>query len=142
MLLERLDQLLAYFSRRVMDVPDGLFDRNTELCLNGVPYETLLGRSSDDPLVRLIARGPAGYRFAAQALLHALEPARATLGEFEVTGESAKGTILLEGALRGETAMLETLLDIDLEVAGATIKRANVRICEEAVSRIREARNA
>ena len=31
-----------------------------------------LDGGADDPLVRLIARGPAGYRFVAKALLHAL----------------------------------------------------------------------
>ena len=34
----RLEQLLAYFNRGVLDVPDGLLDRNAVLMLNGVPY--------------------------------------------------------------------------------------------------------
>ena len=72
-LSDRLDQLIAYFNRRVMDVPDGLFDRNAQFTLNGVAFETLLGRTDDDPLIRMIARGAAGYRFAAKPLLHALE---------------------------------------------------------------------
>lgn len=50
----RVEQLLAYFNRGILDVPDGLFDKNAVLILNGVPYEMRLGRSADDPLVRLI----------------------------------------------------------------------------------------
>lgn len=82
LLLRRVDHLIAYVNRRLLDVPDGLLDRDAHLLLNGVPYETMLGRSADDPLVRLIARGPAGYRFAMTALLRAVEALHLERGPF------------------------------------------------------------
>ena len=63
-LIARLDELIALFNRKSLDLPDGLFDRHTQFLLNGTPFESMLGRSAADPLVLMIARGPAGYRFA------------------------------------------------------------------------------
>ena len=57
-----IDQVIALFNARAMDLPDGFFDRRTQFVLNGAPFETLLGQPPTDPLVLLLARGPAGHR--------------------------------------------------------------------------------
>jgi hypothetical protein len=71
-LIARVDDLVGLFNRKSMDIPGGLFGRRTQFLLNGTAFEAMLGRAADDPLVLMIARGPAGYRFAIKALQHAL----------------------------------------------------------------------
>lgn len=138
----RVEQLVTYFNRGILDVPDGLFDKNAVLILNGVPYEMRLGRSADDPLVRLIARGAAGYRFVAKALLHALEQASASVGTLSAGPEIATGTILLQGWLRGSRDRLEEVLDVSLTLTpGGAIQRVNVVLREEALQALRSARS-
>src|SRR5262245_27108674 len=125
----RLEQLLAYFNRGVLDVPDGLLDRNAVLMLNGVPYETRLGRSPDDPLVRLIARGPAGYRFVAKALLHALERPSAAIGALRVNDASVTGAVLLQGKLRGSAEPFAETVDITMTLtANGSIQQVDVTL--------------
>jgi hypothetical protein len=141
MLAARVEQLLAYFNRGTLDVPDGLFDKNAVLTLNGVPYEMRLGRSADDPLIRLIARGPAGYRFIANALLHALDRASATVGTFDVASDGAAGTILLQGWPRGSTDRFEEVLDFSVTLTpSGSIHSAHVTMPEDALVRLKEAR--
>jgi hypothetical protein len=79
--LERIDQLIALFNKKGMDLPAGLFDRKTQFLLNGSAYETLLGRSPTDPLVLMLARGPSGYRFIVKALQHAVPNAMIERGD-------------------------------------------------------------
>src|SRR5262245_8098693 len=67
-----VDRLIALFNRQSLDLPDGVFTRHTQFRLNGVPFEEMLGRSPDDPLVLMLARGPAGYRVTAKAVPHAV----------------------------------------------------------------------
>src|SRR4029434_2641734 len=73
--LARIDQLIALFNKKGMDLPAGLFDRRTQFLLNGSAYEILLGRSPTDPLILMLARGPSGYRFIVKALQHAVPDA-------------------------------------------------------------------
>ena len=68
---ESLDALVAAFNRGSLDVPARLFTPRTTFALNGRSYESILGGSPDDPLIRLLARGAAGYRTAAKALQYA-----------------------------------------------------------------------
>jgi hypothetical protein len=137
----RVEQLLAYFNRGILDVPDDLFDKNAVLILNGVPYEMRLGRNADDPLVRLIARGAAGYRFIAQALLRALDRASATVGTLGTGSDVASGTILLQGWLRGSNDRLEEVLDISMTLTPrGAIQSVNVSMREETIARLKEAR--
>jgi hypothetical protein len=90
----RIDELVALFNRRSLDLPGGLFDRRTQFLLNGTPFEAMLGRAPDDPLVLMIARGPAGYRFVVKALQHAVPDARIERGDEDReeggTGSSAR----------------------------------------------------
>jgi hypothetical protein len=142
-LLHRLDELIAYFNRRVMDVPDGLFDRNARFTLNGVAFEAILGRGDDDPLIRMIARGAAGYRFAAKPLLHALETVLVSRMEFEEEGTRARGHVALRGMLRGSRTVLDETVSLDLALTGnGSVSRADVLISDTALDKIRAARSS
>ena len=137
----RLDQLIGYFNRHVLDVPDGLIDRNATFSLNGVSYESMLGRSSDDPLVRLITRGPAGYRFVAKSVTHALDGANARGIELDVTANRASGGFVLGGTLRGSGDTFEERLSVDMTLTPAgALASVDVTLSEEAVARVRRAR--
>ena len=71
-----IDEIISLFNARKMDLPDGFFDRKTQFVLNGAPFETLLGQSPTDPLILMLTRGPAGFRFTTKALQHAIPDAR------------------------------------------------------------------
>jgi hypothetical protein len=140
-LQQRLDDLIAYFNRRLMDVPDDLFDRNAQYTLNGQTFESLLGRADDDPLIRMIARGAAGYRFAAKPLLHALETVLVSRMDLHHDAERARAVLALRGTLRGTGAVLDELVTVDLALtATGSVQRADVMIGEGALDRIRSAR--
>jgi hypothetical protein len=140
-LQEQLDDLIACFNRRVMDVPEGFFDRNAQFRLNGQTFEAMLGRSDDDPLIRMIARGAAGYRFAAKPLLHALETVLVSRMDFSTEADSARVVLALRGTLRGSGAVLDEMVTVDLMLTPArTVQRADVMIGERALDRIRAAR--
>jgi hypothetical protein len=141
----RIDQLVALFNRRSLDLPDGLFDRRTQFLLNGTPFEAMLGRSPDDPLILMIARGPAGYRFVIKALQHAVPDARVQRGD-ELPGNGAPDTctvpLWLSGRLRGSNQPIETVLRAGLTIDGGTVTRADVAMDTALVPLLREARLA
>ena len=140
-LVAMLDDLIACFNRRVMDVPEGLFDRNAQFTLNGRTFESMLDRTDDDPLIRMIARGPAGYRFAAKPLLHALETVLVSRMDFEAGAGRARTVLALRGTLRGSGTVLDEMVTIDLTLTpAARVSRADVMIGEGALDRIRSAR--
>jgi hypothetical protein len=138
-----LDQLIAYFNRRVMDVPDGFFDRNARFSLNGVPFEALLGRSDADPLVRMIARGAAGYRFGARPLLHALETA--LVARVSTTAGPGRWTVVLSlrGTLRGSGRVLDDTVEAVFETTDdGVVTAAHVSVPRAALDAIRAARQS
>jgi hypothetical protein len=96
-----VDELITLFNRHSEDLPDGLFDRRTQFLLNGVPYEEMVGRSPSDPLVLMLTRGPAGYRFALKAILHAVPDARLERGEFASTTRSTQPVLACQCWLSG-----------------------------------------
>lgn len=100
-LIAHLRELTAALGKGRLDVPDGLLDKHAAFSVNGTPYETLLGRDPSDPLIRLIARGPAGYRFAAQALIRALGMPVVTIDRVDEAVPGFEITATLSGALRG-----------------------------------------
>ena len=143
-LIQRLDELVALFNRRSMDLPDGLFERRTQFLLNGTAFEAMLGRAPDDPLVLMIARGPAGYRFAIKALQHALPDARVQRGDIEdavAPDEAFAVSLSLSGHVRGLGQSLESVgrARVTLGTAGA-VTRADVVIDPGVVAVLREAR--
>lgn len=141
-LLAALDELIACLNRRIMDVPDGLFGRDTQFTLNGRSFESILGRGDDDPLVRMIARGAAGYRFAAKPLLHALDTVLASRVDFTEHAGHVRVVLALRGTLRGSRAVLDEVLIADLALTTTgVVSRADVMIDNTALDRIRAARS-
>ena len=137
----RIDQLLAYFNRHVLDVPDGLIDRNTSYRLNGVPYEELLGRDASDPLVRLITRDAAGYRFAVKALLHAVPDASLTRLDLSLSSGSGTATVAMRGMLRGTAGQIDERIQIEFRTtASETLDWVDVLVPEAVLERLRLAR--
>ena len=140
----RLDELIALFNRRSDDLPHGLFNRNTQFVLNDIPFEARLGRSPTDPLVLMLARGPAGYRFAVKAVQHAIPDGRLQRGELSAQDVGADiivtGQAWLSGHLRGTGDAAEILIDVELHLHGETVTRAAVRVDETALGRLRTAR--
>ena len=142
-LTPRLDQLIALFNARSMDLPDGLFDRKTQFLLNGVSFESLLDRSPDDVLVRMLVRGPAGYRFAAKALQHAMPDAALERGD---TGSAADPLevsveVWLSGHLRGSGDRFDTVVTIRARLGEAGwIETADAAIEPTGLGRLRAAR--
>lgn len=140
-----VDAVLTLFNRRSLDLPDGFFDRRTQFVLNGVAYEETLGRSPSDPLVLMIARGPAGYRFICKALQHAVPDAtleRGELGAAEEGGRAiVRGRCWLSGHLRGTVERCDTVVDVALHLhPDLTVVRAEAHVEEAVLSRLREAR--
>ena len=138
---DQLDNLIACFNRRVMDVPDGFFDRNAQFTLNGRTFESMLGRTDDDALIRMIVRGAAGYRFAVKPLLHALETALVSRLEFSLESDRGRVVLALRGTLRGSGTVLDELVTVDMALTPTgAVGRADVRIADAALDRIRSAR--
>ena len=142
-LIARVTELVALFNRKSLDLPDGLFDRQTQFLLNGTPFEAMLGRSPSDPLVLMIARGPAGYRFAIKALQHAIPDARVELGAVGDAGEPEASVmpLWLSGQLRGTGSMVNVVVRVSVgATAAGTVTRADARIDPAVLEPIREAR--
>ena len=142
-LIAHVTDLVALFNRKSLDLPDGLFDRQTQFLLNGTPFEAMLGRSPSDPLVLMIARGPAGYRFAIKALQHAIPDARVEIGEVEDTGqaEACVVPLWLSGQLRGTGSAVDVVVRVSVGATDAgTVTRADALIDPAMLEPIREAR--
>ena len=129
----QIDQLIALFNAKAMDLPDGLFDRKTQFVLNGAPFETLLGQPPNDPLVLMLTRGPAGYRFMTKALQHALPDAKVERGE--------QMNFWLSGHLRGTGEAMNTVIGVVLKFAPAGwLAVAEATIEADALDKLRAAR--
>jgi hypothetical protein len=139
-----VDQLIDLFNRRSLDLPDGYFTRHTQFLLNGVPFEAMLGRSSDDPLILMLTRGPAGYRFTAKAVQHAVPDATLQRGDIDETiseeGHVVRVQCWLSGHMRGIGEPVEVLAGVEIDFRGRTIVRVSATLDAVAVARIQEAR--
>jgi hypothetical protein len=138
-----VDQLIDLFNRRSPDLPDGYFTRHTQFSLNEVPFEEMLGRSPTDPLVLMLTRGAAGYRFTAKALQHAIPDATLQRGELHEIDEQdtriVRGQCWVSGRLRtGEP--IELLVDVELRFRGSVVERANVAVDQAQLARLHAAR--
>ena len=124
-LVAAIDRVIAYFNARRLDLPDGFFDRRTQFVINGAPFETLLGQSPNDPLILMLARGPAGFRFTTKALQHAIPDARIERGEVITDGDPFKVSVRLwlSGNLRGTAEALNTVAVCDAEAGRRRSRR-------------------
>ena len=92
----------------------------------------------------MIARGPAGYRFAIKALQHALPDARVRRGEIEdaaAPDEAFVVSLWLSGHVRGEGQPLETVarVRVALGPTGA-VAHADAAVDPAVVDILRQAR--
>jgi hypothetical protein len=139
-----VDQLIDLFNRRSMDLPDGLLTKGTQFVLNGLSFEERLGRSPMDPLVRMLARGPAGYRFAAKALQHALPDAAIQRGDLE-EHESGGARLLhgqcwISGHYRGTGEEANLLVAFELTVRAGVVERLSASLDEGPLATLQAAR--
>ena len=139
-----IDQLITLFNQGSLDLPDGYFTRHTQFRLNGVPFEEMLGRSSQDPLVLMITRGAAGYRFTAKAVQHAVPDAKLVRGEVQEALDGAvrvvSGQCWLSGHYRGTGEPVELLVDVEMRFEHGTIANANVKIDPALLQQLQNAR--
>lgn len=142
-LIDHVDQVIAYFNTRRMDLPDGFFDRKTQFLINGATFESLLSGTPNDPLVMMLARGPAGYRFTAKALQHAVPDAKIERGDLLTDGDPFKieTKLWLSGKLRGSGEPLNALVNVMLRLTPAgSIASAEAAVDAASLEKIREAR--
>jgi hypothetical protein len=142
----RLHALARFFSQGRLDVPDHLFDRHCTFRLNGQAAEDLIGSSPHDPLVRLLARGPGGYRLVAQQILYAVPGATVAFEDVLVAGES-RGLLTAVLRLVGQPRDGSPAFDVGIDVAlifdaQHLVVEAGVQVGEEVVRRIRAAQQA
>jgi hypothetical protein len=138
-----IDRVIEDFNARRLDLPDGFFDRKTQFVINGAPFETLLGQSPTDPLILMLARGPAGYRFTVKALQHAVPNAKIDRGEISTDGDPFKlmSKLWLSGTLRGSGEALNTVIDVTLRLSAAgPVAVAEASVDPPALDKIRQAR--
>jgi hypothetical protein len=144
-----IDRIVRDFNTRKLDLPDGFFDRRTQFVINGAPFETLLGRSPSDPLILMLARGPAGYRFTVKALQHAIPDAstRRTPSSAESVSLSASAPnevvfqLHLSGKLRGSGEAVDIVVPITLKLGAAgTVEVAEATVDATVLDKIRQAR--
>ena len=114
-----IDRVIEYFNARKLDLPDGLFDRKTQFVINGAPFETLLGQPPNDPLVLMLTRGPAGFRFTTKTLQHALPDAKIERGDIEDGGPVVVVKLWLAGTLRGSGGKVNSVVSVALRMAPA-----------------------
>lgn len=155
-LIAAIDQIIAFFNSRRMDLPDGFFDRKAQFVINGAPFETLLGQPPDSPLILMLSRGPAGFRFTAKALQHALPDARIERGpstppirHVETASPKAGGVsdmafqLVLSGTLRDSGESVNTVIDVALRLTAAdTVEIAEATMDESTLEKIRRARRS
>ncbi len=143
-LADRLALLAQAFNEQRLDVPSGLLDRACVFRLNGVAYEDTMGRPVSDPIVRLVARGPAGYRFLAQALRYAIPDARVLIEDVvpaDAGGRLASATVAVEGTPRGSSAPWRAGVAVALVIGAEGLVQELAAMMEERhVEAIREAR--
>jgi hypothetical protein len=136
-----IDQVIAYFNTRKLDLPVGLFDRKTQFVINGAPFETLLGQPPNDPLVLMLTRGPAGFRFTSKTLQHAMPDAKIDRGDITTDGPDVVLKLWLSGTLRGTGETVNSVVSITLRLTQAGyIEVAEATVDPAVLDQLRQAR--
>ena len=144
-LIAALDQVIAYFNARKMDLPDNLFDRKTQFVINGAPFETLLGQaqSPTDPLILMLTRGPAGFRFTAKGLQHAMPDARVNRDAVTTSANELQTRLRLSGTLRDSGEPVNALVEVTLRLTPAgLVETAAAGMDPLTLEKIRQARRS
>lgn len=139
----RVAEWVAAFNRGSLDLPDGILHRDAVFRLNGRAYDETLGRPITDPLVRLVARGPGGYRLLVKALQYTLTAPEIAVRDFEIRRGLATGHIDLTGRLRdtGEAWVGHADMAMTVDVDGQVTELA-LQMDGDRVDRLRRARQA
>jgi hypothetical protein len=140
-----IDQVIAYFNARKMDLPDGFFERTTQFVINGAPFETLLGQSPNDPLILMLLRGPAGYRFTITGVQHAVQNARVDRGDITTGSDPFKlnTQLWLSGQIRDTGEPINAVIDVTLQLSSAgTVEVAEAKMDGPMLRKIRQARRS
>jgi hypothetical protein len=138
-----IDQVIALFNARKLDLPDHFFDRKTQFLINGAPFETLLGQSPADALILMLTRGPAGFRFTAKGIQHALPDARVTRSDVAAAPAAVTTTLTLSGTLRDSGEAVNAAVDVTLRLTPAGLVEAAEAIMDPALlEKIRQARRS
>ena len=142
--MESLHGLIAAFNRGSLDVPAGLFAGRTTFALNGRSYESILGGSPHDPLIRLLSRGAAGYRTAAKALQYALPGAAVSLDSLsEPDGSGVRtASMRVEGHLRQSSEPFAARASLRLISTNRELASVDVICAEDDLARIAASRLA
>jgi hypothetical protein len=141
----RLAELLSYAHRGSLDLPAGLIGRGCVFRLNGLAYDESLGRPPDDPLARLVGRGPAAYRFVLQALRYALPDLAVHLDDLQGPDQDGLVTAVatLTGTPRGRHRRMEAAVDVALVVDDhGRVIEVGVQVPESVLRLIGSAREA
>jgi hypothetical protein len=138
-----IEQLIDLFNRRREELPDRFFHRRTQFTLNGVAFEEMVGRPASDPLVLMLTRGPAGYRFAAKAIWHAVPDARIERAEIQHDASTGQTRVAcwLSGHLRDAAEPADAQFDVELKTGAAgLVERAALTVDQARLARLKEAR--
>jgi hypothetical protein len=142
-LIAAIDQIIAFFNARKMDLPDGFLDRKTQFVINGAPFETLLGQNPNDALILMLTRGPAGLRFTAKGLQHALVDSHLDRGDVTVDGAEVKTRLWLSGRLRDSGESVNEVVDVTIRLnAVGLIESAAASMNAAMLEKIRQARRS
>lgn len=140
-----IDQVIAFFNARKMDLPDNLFDRKTQFIINGAPFETLLGQAQSpaDPLILMLTRGPAGFRFTAKGLQHAMPDARVNRTDLATAGNDLKTKLRLQGTLRHSGEAVDCDVEVTLRLSSSgLVETAAANMDPATLEKIRQARRS
>jgi hypothetical protein len=142
-LIAAIDQIIAFFNASKMDLPDGFLDRKTQFVINGAPFETLLGQNPNDALILMLTRGPAGLRFTAKGLQHALVDSHLDRGDVTVDGTEVKTRLWLSGRLRDSGESVNEVVDVTIRLnAVGLIESAAASMNAAMLEKIRQARRS
>jgi hypothetical protein len=140
-----IDQVIAFFNAKKMDLPDGFFDRKTRFLINGAPFEALLGQSPNDPLILMLSRGPAGYRFTITGVQHAVHNAHVHRDDIRTDGDpfKIKTQLWLSGQLRDTGEPLNTTVAVTLTLTpSGSVDSAEATMDQITLAKIRQARRS
>jgi hypothetical protein len=142
-LIAAIDQIIAFFNARKMDLPDGFLDRKTQFVINGAAFETLLGQNPNDALILMLTRGPAGLRFTAKGLQHALVDSHLDRGDVTVDGAEVKTRLWLSGRLRDSGESVNEVVEVTMRLnAAGLIESAAATMNAAMLEKIRQARRS
>jgi len=141
---DSIDALVAAFNRGSLDVPARFLTPRTTFTLNNRSYESILGGSPDDPLIRLLSRGAAGYRTAAKALQYALQGAVLTIESVSEPDASGlrSAALQVEGQLRNTLEPFVARATLGLTGTDVELTSIDLRCSEDDLARLAASRQA